>query len=247
MKTSGMSANLKKSMLGVVAAVGFMAMMPLTASAHCDTVDGPTVADGKKAMASNNINYALKWVQPGDEQEITRVFNLSMKVKDLSPEAKELSERYFFENLIRIHRAGENAPFTGMKPAGTPVDERVLAADKSIVLGNLSPFKNLIEAEKMPELKERFERVMERKDFDANDLVAGREYIEAYVSFFKFAEGEEEHHAAGDHQTAGGRQAAAAHKATNQHDAKGHKPTNPHQGTGDTHETDNAAWRTDAP
>ncbi len=123
--------------------------------AHCDTMDGPLIADARKAMSQNNLNYALKWVSAANESEIRDAFSLVMKVKGLSNEAKELSEKYFFDTLVRIHRAGEGVPFTGVKPSGTPIDEKVLSADKSIE--------------------------------------AGREYIEAYVQFFKFAEGEEAH------------------------------------------------------
>ena len=192
-------SKLAKSMGGVIAAAAVVMLMPLTASAHCDTMEGPTVADGKKAMDNNNVNYVLKWVQPKYEKEITDKFNLSMKVKDLSPEAKQISEQYFFSELVRVHRAGEGAPFDGLKPVGTPVDEKVLAADKSIEVGNLSPLEGVLEEDKMPELKERFEKVMALKNFDANNLEAGREYIEAYVKFFKFAEGEEDgHHASVD-------------------------------------------------
>lgn len=192
MKTDGIKGCMKKSLLGVVAAVGIMLIAPLSASAHCDTMDGPTVKDGRRAMETNNINYAMKWVQPKYEKEISQVFELSMKVKDLNSDAKELAEKYFFENLVMMHRAGENAPFTGLKAAGTPIGEKLLAADRSIEVGNLSPLKNMIEKEKMPELKERFEKVMALKNFDVNNLEAGREYIEAYVKFFKFAEGEDE-------------------------------------------------------
>ena len=38
--------------------------------AHCDTKDGPVVADARKAIEENNVNYVLKWVQPVDEKEI---------------------------------------------------------------------------------------------------------------------------------------------------------------------------------
>lgn len=212
MEMHAMKSIMKKSMLGIVAAVGIMVMSPLTASAHCDTMEGPTVADGFKAMDTNNINYVLKWVQPKYEKEITEKFNLSMKVKDLSPNAKVLAEQYFFSELVRVHRAGENAPFDGLKPYGTPIDEKVKAADKSIEVGNLSPLEGLIEKEKMPELKERFERVMSLKNFDVNNVEAGREYIEAYVMFFKFAEGEEEHHGAVE-----GHGAVASHGAASAH------------------------------
>ncbi len=161
--------------------------------AHCDTMDGPLIADARKAMAQNNVSYVLKWVSAANESEISDVFNLAMKVQGLSPEAKELSEKYFFDTLVRIHRAGEGVPFTGVKPSGTPVDEKVLAADKSIETGNLSPLNGMISKDDMTELTELFEKVMSLKNFDVNNVKAGREYIEAYVQFFKFAEGEEAH------------------------------------------------------
>lgn len=162
-------------------------------SAHCDTMDGPTVVDAKKAIEKNNVNYVLKWVQAADEKEIIETFELTMKVRVLSPEAEKLADKYFFETLVRIHRSGEGVPFTGVKPSGTPIDEKILAADKSISLGNLSPLNNLVPKEKFPELQKRFDKVMSLKNFDVNNVQAGREYIEAYVQFFHFAEGEEGH------------------------------------------------------
>jgi len=41
------------------------------------------------------------------------------------------------------------------------------------------------------------------KNFDVNNVLAGREYIEAYVQFFHFAEGEEEGHDHGNLKEAG--------------------------------------------
>ena len=164
--------------------------------AHCDTMDGPLIADARKAMGQNNVNYVLKWVSAANESEIRDAFNLVMKVKGLSPEAKELSEKYFFDTLVRIHRAGEGEPFTGVKPSGTPIDDKVLAADKSIEIGNLSPLKNMVSKDILQELTKRFNKVMSLKNFDVNNVAVGREYIEAYVQFFKFAEGEKESHLA---------------------------------------------------
>lgn len=159
--------------------------------AHCDTIDGPLIADARKALSQNNVNYVLKWVSVANEAEIRDAFNLVMKVKGLGPEAKELSEKYFFDTLVRIHRSGEGVPFTGVKPSGTPIDEKVLAADKSIEIGNLSLLTGKVSKGDIPELTKRFDKVMSLKNFDVNNVEAGREYIEAYVQFFKFAEGEE--------------------------------------------------------
>jgi hypothetical protein len=176
---------------------------PLVTFAHCDTMDGPVIADALKAITQKNINYVLKWVRPQDEAEIIEAFNLTMKVRVLSPEAKGLSDKYFFETLVRVHRTGEGVPFTGVKPSGTPIDAKILAADKSILLGNLSPLKDLVPKDKMAELTIRFGKVMSLRNFDINNIEAGREYIEAYVQFFHFAEGEEEGHDAKAHQSDG--------------------------------------------
>lgn len=159
--------------------------------AHCDTMDGPLIADAKKALENNNVNYVLKWVPESDESEIVNVFSLAVRVRPLSPEAKELSEKYFFDILVRLHRAAEGMPFLGVRPLGTPVDEKIVAADKSIEAGNLSSLSILVPEDIMPELVEKFEKVMTLKDFDVDNVRAGREYVEAYVSFFKLAEGED--------------------------------------------------------
>jgi len=163
--------------------------------AHCDTMDGPLIKDAKIAINKNNVNYVLKWVQPENEAEIKEVFLLTMKVRKLGADAQNLADKYFFETVVRLHRSGEGVPFTGVKPSGTPIDEKVLAADKSIEKGNLSPLKDLVPKEMLPELQERFNKAMSLKNFDVNNVSAGREYIEAYVQFFKYAEGEEAEHA----------------------------------------------------
>lgn len=163
--------------------------------AHCDTMDGPVVADARKAIDQNNVNYVLKWVKPEYEKEIIETFNLVLKVRKLSPEAQQLSDKHFFETVVRLHRMGEGMAYTGIKPSGTPIDEKILAADKSIESGNLAPLAGKLPPEDQQELKSRVEKVISLKNFDVNNVSAGREYIEAYVQFFHFAEGEKEHFA----------------------------------------------------
>ena len=105
------------------------------------------------------------------------------------------------DSLVIIQTVSWSAglvPFTGVKPSGTPIDDKILAVDKSIETGNLSALKGMVSADMLPELTERFEKVMSLRNFDVNNVEAGMEYIEAYVQFFKFAEGEELGYEAGD-------------------------------------------------
>ena len=113
-------------------------------SAHCDTMDGPLIADARMAIEQNNVNYVLKWIKADDEKEIIRVFTLAMKVRSLNEDAKQLADSYFFDVLVRIHRTGEGESFTGVKPHGSPIDETILAADRAIETGDLAPLEKLI-------------------------------------------------------------------------------------------------------
>lgn len=105
---------------------------PSMVMAHCDTMDGPVVFDANKAFETKNMNYVLKWVKAENEAEVKQAFDLVMKVRPLSSDAKLLAEKYFYDVLVRIHRATEGEPFTGVKPSGTPIDEKVREADKSL-------------------------------------------------------------------------------------------------------------------
>lgn len=171
-----------------------LSLMPKKASAHCDTMDGPAVKDGRKALETGNINYAYKWIFEEYEEELKEIFELSLKVRTLGADAQEVADRWFLENFVRIHRAGEGASYDGLKPSGSNVDPVVVAADESIELGNMSPLKGLVTEEEYHALEEKFNKAIALKDFDIDDVKASRAYVEAYVTFFKMAEGEEHGH-----------------------------------------------------
>lgn len=199
---------LTRVLVAAVSAVALALAVPRRAQAHCDTMDGPTVADGRRALESGDVNHALRWVDADHEVEVTAAFDLAQRVRGLSADARELADRYFLETLVRLHRAGEGAPYTGILPAGVSIDARVAAADRAIVEGSMDALAALVPADQVPELQRRFERVLARKDFELADLGAGREYVAAYMDFFHLAEGhahEHErhdgaHHEHGDHE-----------------------------------------------
>jgi Family of unknown function (DUF6448) len=103
---------------------------PYTAYAHCDGLDGPVVKAAQKALAEDNVNLVLIWVQKDDEAEIKRAFEKTVAVRKLNPEARELADMYFFETLVRTHRAAEGAPYTGLKPAGRDLGPAIPAAER---------------------------------------------------------------------------------------------------------------------
>ena len=119
-----------------VAIAAATAGLPSPAMAHCDGLDGPVVAAARSALDNGNPNPVLIWVQPKDEGEIRAAFAEALDVRKLGPKAKAMADTYFFETLVRLHRAGEGAPYTGLKPAGRDLGPAIPLADKAVASGS---------------------------------------------------------------------------------------------------------------
>jgi len=175
--------------LPVLAILCTLALLgPSNLHAHCDGMDGPVIKAAKQALETGDVNPVLIWVSKKDDTEIRNAFQKTLAVRKLNPEAKELADMYFFETLVRIHRAGEGEPYTGIKPAGRDLGPAVPAADKAIVDGKLEPLYKILTDKIHEGLHEKFKEVMKKKDFKKDDVTAGREFVEAYVPFVHYVE-----------------------------------------------------------
>jgi hypothetical protein len=159
----------------------------LPAAAHCDTLDGPVVGAARKALDTGNVNLVLVWVQEKDDAEIRKHFDKTRAVRKLNAQAKELADLYFFETLVRIHRAGEGAGYTGLKPAGQ-VEPPIAAADRSLKSGKLQEVAKLISGRMEQGLHRTFDAVMKTKEYRADDVAAGRAFSSAYVEYTHYVE-----------------------------------------------------------
>ncbi len=157
-------------------------------NAHCDSIEGPVVKASQKALETENINYVLVWVRAEDEQEIKAIFDKVNNVRTLSPEVKELVDMYFYETVVRVHRMGEGVGYTGLKPAEYQPEEGIEAADIAIDENSLDRIYAHLDEAQNPKIKDYFADMQSKKDYDVNDLKAGREYVEAYVHFIHYVE-----------------------------------------------------------
>ena len=159
----------------------------VNAKAHCDTLDGPVVETARQALASGDVTPLLKWVSIKDEQLIRNAFQNTLDVRKLGGKAQELADMYFFETLVRIHREGEGASYTGLK-AGSEIDPAVALADKALETGSVDKLTSVLTSATAKGISERFNRALETKKHADESVSAGREFVEAYVAFTHYVE-----------------------------------------------------------
>lgn len=157
-------------------------------AAHCDGMDGPVVQAAQKAIATGDVNLVLIWVQKSDEEQIKKIFNETLAVRKLSAEARDLADTHFFETLVRVHRAGEGAPFTGLKPAGRDLGPAIPEADKALRDGDAEPLIKLLTATLQDRVRDHFNEALAKQKFAKEDVEAGRAFVKAYVEYIHCVE-----------------------------------------------------------
>jgi len=175
---------LKSGFLGIATVAVVFLATPQDAAAHCDTLDGPVVQDARKAIEARDVTPVLKWVKPGDERVVRAAFQKLLASK---PKTTEAAEHKFFATLVKIHRAGEGAPFTGLKPAGS-VEPAVAEADKALASGSADALVKLVTEDVAAGIRKRYEQAASAYRHKDESVGQGREFVEAYVEYTHYVE-----------------------------------------------------------
>ena len=183
-----MPKNSFKVILSAAVVVLTLLVIPQTALAHCDTLDGPVVETARIALDKGDVTPLLKWVRADDEQEIKAAFQKTLTMRAMGSEAKDFADMYFFETLVRIHRAGEGAPYTGLKP-GAAIDPAVALADQALEGGSVDKLVKVLTDAMANGIRERFAKAYENQKHADDSVLDGREFVESYVVFTHYVEG----------------------------------------------------------
>lgn len=182
-KTATIVGSICLTVVGVIVLLG----MANNVHAHCDTMNGPIIPEAIAALENGDVTPILKWVKKQDEAEIKAAFAKALIVRAKGAEAKELADHYFLETLVRLHRAGEGAPYTGLKDE--PVEPIVAMADKTLTDGSADDMIEKLTGHMAKAIREKFDKAMEARKNKDKSVEAGREYVEAYVTYMHYVEG----------------------------------------------------------
>jgi hypothetical protein len=176
-----------RTLVVALMAAAAIALYPSSALAHCDAMDGPVVQAARAALEKGDVTPLLRWVPPDQEAVVRDAFARTLKVRAAGPEARELADTWFFETLVRIHRAGEGAPFDGLKPAGH-IEPFMESVDRSLVSGSVDTVVADVTGDVTRGVRERYARAREARAKADQSVTAGRDYVAAYVDYLHYVE-----------------------------------------------------------
>lgn len=143
---------------------------------HCDAMDGPVVEAARRALDAGDVGLILPFVYEDGEAEVTEAFAKAVEARKAGGVAAEVADRWFFETAVRVHRTGEVAPYTGLKPAGLSHGPVIPVAERAIESGSPDELVSILTDIVGHETKERLDRVMALQAHADEDLKHAREY-----------------------------------------------------------------------
>lgn len=174
--------TISSKMSGLIAFFALALLFPLNGYSHCDSYDGPVIQDALKALEKNDVKLVYKWISEGQEAEITGLFNKTYKYKKKDQEIYQLLEKHFLETLVRLHREGEGAPYTGLKPAGS-TKQIIRLTDTALLEKDLPTLLNKLNTHIAKVIQEKYEKVAALYDVKDESPENGRAYVAAYVDY----------------------------------------------------------------
>lgn len=150
---------------------------------HCDSLDGPVVGAARAALEAGDVTIVLPFVPEQGEEEVQAAYAAVMSVRALGDQAQAVADRLLFETVVRIHRAGEGAPYTGLKPAGTPVGPVIPIAEEAVATGSTERLVSYLTGVLQDELNKRLEKVFALAVDKDKSVADARRYVEAMLGF----------------------------------------------------------------
>lgn len=150
---------------------------------HCDSNDGPVVKAAMAALERRDVDLVLPFVPETSEAEVSAAYEKVLAARSAGEAAAEVADEWFFETVVRLHRAGEGATFTGLKPAGLGHGKVVPVAEKAVETGSVDELADLLTGLLRDEVERKFTRVIELKGADSGTVRERREYVEAMLGF----------------------------------------------------------------
>nr|WP_319373987.1 DUF6448 family protein [uncultured Methanobacterium sp.] len=153
---------------------------------QCDGMDGLVVKAAEEALEMENINYVFPFIRERYEDELKDAFERTLLVRELSGDAAELADYWFFETAVRLHLKGRGMAYNGLKPSQISKKPVIKMAEQAVRTENMNDLMTFILNSIKEDVLSRFDDVISKKDYDVTDVEDARDYIDSLLNFFGY-------------------------------------------------------------
>jgi glutaredoxin len=153
---------------------------------YCETRNGPAIRAAKRALETGNVNYVLIWVPEESEKKLKNLFEKTFCEYKARKDGADITIDWYLETVNRLHKLGENRQYACIKTAGLDESPVILIAEKAIETGDAKEAIRFIPKACEDDFRYRFQHVLDKKNYDVNNLSAGRAFVTAFIDFIVY-------------------------------------------------------------
>lgn len=151
-----------------------------------DITNGPVMGAAKMALDTGNVNYVLIWVPEASENQLKNLFEKTFCERRAGKDMQDIAINWYFETVKRLHRAGERRLYTCLKPDGPDESPVFPKVNRAIETGVADEIIGFIPKTQDHDFRYRFHHLIEKKNYDVNNVAAGRGYVAEFIDFILY-------------------------------------------------------------
>jgi len=145
--------------------------------------DSPVMKAAKMALETGNANYALIWVPEEMENTLKNLLEKTCCERSSGKNMQNRAVDWYFETVCRLHSSNRKMVHNCLKFGGPGENPIVLMVERAIETGNFEEISCVIPKTHVVDVKQRFQQVMNKRNYPVNTISAGRAYVSAFYDF----------------------------------------------------------------
>jgi hypothetical protein len=148
--------------------------------------NGPVIRAAKMAMETGNASYILIWLPKEAENTLKNLLERTYCENRTRKNTQNHSIDWYFKSVNRLHSRYGWPDYPGMKFKETDEETIALMVERAFESGNFEEINSIIPLNHSGDARERFHKVMMKRNYSVDDIAAGRVYVSAFIAFIVY-------------------------------------------------------------
>ena len=151
-----------------------------------DVMQGPVVKAAKMSLETGNVNYVLIWLPEESENSIKNLLEKTCCKHSSKMNMQNQAYDWYFATVNRFFSASRSRDYLTVQFGGLSEKPLVLKVDKAIESGNFEEIRDIIPVSHEADAKQRFQHIMNMRNYPVNNIQSGRAYVSAFFDFARY-------------------------------------------------------------
>jgi hypothetical protein len=150
-----------------------------------DEMQEPVLKAAKMSLETGNVNYILIWLPKESENSLKNLLEKTCCIRSSRTNRQKQAYDWYFETVNRFYRSSRSRDHL-ITQSPDFAGKLVLKIDRAIESGNFEEIRDIIPVTHEADAEQRFQHIMNMRNFPVNNIQSGRAYVSAFFDFARY-------------------------------------------------------------